>query len=42
MSTCPTRRSRGKLRVRANIRMPASSTTKYTSGTTPTGDPNAR
>ena len=42
MSTWPTRSSREKSRVRENTRIAPSRTPKYTSGTTPTGDPNAR
>ena len=42
MSTWPTRSSHGKSRVRENTAMAPSRTLKYTSGTTPTGDPNAR
>ena len=42
MSIWPTRSSQGKSRVRENTAIAPSSTPKYTSGTTPTGDPNAR
>ena len=42
MSTWPTRSSHGKSRVRENTTIAPSRTPKYTSGTTPTGDPNAR
>jgi hypothetical protein len=42
MASWPTRRNRGKLRVRENTMIAPSRTAKYTSGTTPTGDPNAR
>ena len=42
MSTWPTRSSHGKSRVRENTAIAPSRTPKYTSGTTPTGDPNAR
>ena len=42
MSTWPTRSSHGKSRVRENTAIAPSRTPKYTSGTTPTGDPSAR
>ena len=42
MSTWPTRSSHGKSRVREKTTIAPSRTPKYTSGTTPTGDPNAR
>ena len=42
MATWLTRSSHGKSRVRENTTIAPSRTPKYTSGTTPTGDPNAR
>src|ERR671911_467577 len=42
MSTWPTRSSHGKSRVRENTAIAPSRMPKYTRGTTPTGDPNAR
>src|SRR5947207_3403052 len=42
MATWPTRRSWPKFRVREKTTIPAARTAKYTRGTQPTGDPNAR
>ena len=42
MSSWPTRSRRSKSRVRENTMIAASRMAKYTNGTTPTGDPNAR
>jgi hypothetical protein len=42
MATWPTRSSWPKSRVREKTRIAASRIVKYTNGTQPTGDPNAR
>src|SRR5215211_6019101 len=42
IASWPTRSSHGKSRVRENTAIAPSRTPKYTSGTTPTGEPNAR